>query len=100
MYHIEIVSKKVLFSRLPKGGQMPKSMFFILYDAKVKPISLHGSEILEFAPRECVEVIHRYSCKHYVRTYMRVYQNLCNDCGRLPLWFESTKRMIKYRLKI
>ena len=97
-------AKRVLISLLNSLynlGQLPKDVFFKLFNRKVSPVLLYGSEILDFTKREPIEVVHRYACKRYMCVGLRA----CNaavlgDCGRFPIWIESTKRCIKYWMKI
>ena len=58
--------KRVLISLLNSLynlGQLPKDAFFKLFDRKVSPVLLYGSEIWGFTKREPVEVVHKYTCK-------------------------------------
>ena len=51
--------KRVLISLLHSLynlGQMPKSVFFILFDRKIAPVLLYGSEIWGFSMRESTEL--------------------------------------------
>ncbi|MEW8548219.1 MAG: reverse transcriptase family protein [Candidatus Thiodiazotropha sp.] len=97
-------AKRVLISLLNSLydlGQLPKDIFFKIFDRKISPLLLYGSEIWGCLKRESVELVHRYACKRY----MCVSLKACNaavlgDCGRFPLWIESNKRCIKYWLKI
>ena len=47
------------------------------------------------------KAVPRYACKRYMSVRLRA----CNvavlgDCGRFPIWIESTKMCIKYWMKI
>ena len=83
-------AKRVLISLLNSLynlGQLPKDVFVKLFDRKVSPVLLYGSEIWGFTNREPVEVVHRYACKCYMCVGLRA----CNaavlgDCGRFPVW--------------
>ena len=84
-----------LLNSLYNLGQLPKDVFFKLQKSKSR-IASWG-----FTKREPVEVMHRYACKRYMCVGLRA----CNavvlgDCGRFPIWIESTKRYIKYWMKI
>ena len=62
-------AKQVLISLLNylyNLGQLPKDVFFTLFDRKASPVLLYGSEIWIFAKREPVEVVLRYACKRYM----------------------------------
>ena len=88
-------AKRVLISLLNSLynlGQLPKDVFFKLFDRKVSPVLLSGSEIWGFTKREPIEVVHRYACKRYLYACNAA---VLGDCGRFPIWIESTKRCIK-----
>ena len=97
-------AKRVLISLLNSLynlGQLPKDVFFKLFDRKVSPVLLYGSEIWGFTKSEPIEVVLRYTCKRY----MCVGLTACNaavfgDCGRFPIWIDSTKMCIIYWMKI
>ena len=99
-----IKAKRVLvflLNSLYELGQLPKDAFFKLFDRKISPVLLYGSEIWGFTKRESVELVQRYACKRYMCVGLRA----CNaavlgDCGRFPIWIESAKRCIKYWIKI
>ena len=55
-----------LLNSLYNLRQLPKYVFFKLFDRKVSPVLLYGSEIWGFAKREPFEVVHRYACKRYM----------------------------------
>ena len=81
-----------LLNSLYNLGQLPKDIFFKVFDRKVSPVLLYGSEIWGFTKREPT-----YVCKRHMCAGLRA----CNaavlrDCGRFPIWIESTKRCIKY----
>ena len=61
--------KRVLISLLHSLynlEQMPKSVFFTLFDRKIAPVLLYGSEIWGFSKRESTELVHRDTCKRYM----------------------------------
>lgn len=66
---LAIEGKRVLISLLNSLynlGQMPKNVFFVLFDRKISPVLLYGSEIWGFTKRESIELVHRYACKRYM----------------------------------
>ena len=82
-------------------GQLSKSVFFKLFDVKVTPILMYGSEILNIDNFLELERAQYYACKRF----MCAKRNASNcavlgDCGRFPMYIESTRRAIKYWLKI
>ena len=99
-----IKAKKALLSILSslyEYGQLPYSVYFKLFDTKIQPILLYGSEIWGFKSRDVSESVLNYACKRF----LCVSRNSTNaavlgDCGRYPLVVESAKRSLKYWLKI
>ena len=82
-------------------GQMPKNMFFKLFDLKICPQLLYGAEIWGFNQYEELERCQYYACKRF----MCAKQNACNyfvlgECARYPMYITSTKRCLKYWFKI
>ena len=96
--------KRVLISLLHSLynlGQMPKSVFFTLFDRKIAPVLLYGSEIWGFSKRESTELVHRYACKRYMCVSLHSSNMaVLGDCGRFPLWIEAARRCVKYWLRI
>ena len=75
--------------------------FFKLFDTKILPIVLYGSEIWGFKCHKSSELVLSYACKRF----LCVSTNATNaavlgDCGRYPLSIEAAKRCVKYWLKI
>ena len=99
-----VKAKRVLVSLLNflyDLGQLPRNVFFKLFDRKNSTVLLNGFEIWGYEKRESIELVQRYACKRYMCVTLRA----CNaavlgDCGRVPMWIESTKRCIKYWIKI
>ena len=76
-------------------------MFFTLFDRKISPVILHGSEIWGFSKRESIELVNRYACKWYMCVGLNSSNSaLLGYCGRFPLWIEAARRCIKYWLRI
>ena len=92
-------AKRVLISllnHLYNSGQLPKDVFFKLFDRKVSSVLLYGSEIWGFTKREPIEVVHRYAWKRYMCVGLRACNAaILGDCGRFPIWIESTKYWMK-----
>ena len=99
-----VKAKRILISILSKlynDGQLSREVFFKIFDTKISPILMYGSEIWGIEYRQVVETIHHYACKRY----MCVRLNSTNDavlgeCGRFPLNIQCNKRCITYWLKI
>ena len=99
-----IKGKRVLISILSSlynSGQMPKSVFFKIFDIKICPQLLYGAEGWGLETFTELERVQHYACKRF----MCVNQKTCNlvavgDCERFPLYIETIKRCVKYWLKI
>ena len=90
-----------LLSALYEYGQMQKHIFFTLFDMKVVPILLYGSEIWGFKKHNLLEQVQYYACERY----MCVGMKSCNaavlgDCGRFPLYIETAKRCLRNWIRI
>ena len=75
-------------------GQLSREVFFKMFDTKISPILMYGSEIWGIEYRQVVETIHHYACKRY----MCVRLNSTNDavlgeCGRFPLNIQYNKTL-------
>ena len=99
-----VKAKRILISLLNSFydlGQLPRDVFFKLFDRKISPVFLYGSEIWGFSKRESKEQVQRYACKCYMCVGLRACNAaVLSDCDRYPLWIESAKRCIKYWMKI
>ena len=73
-----VKAKRILISILSKlhnYGQLSREVFFKMFDTKISPILMYGSEIWDVEYRQIVETIHHYACKRY----MCVRLNSTND---------------------
>ena len=82
-----------LLSSLRDYRQLPKHIFFKLFDTKVLPVIVYGSEIWGFTQYDVLEQVHYYACKRF----MCVGIKSCNaavigDCGRFLLYIETIRR--------
>ena len=97
-------AKKVLnylFSLFSKLSVLPAKYFFKIFDAKIYPVMLYGAELWGLQYMHCVEQLQIYACKRL----LSVRTNSCNlsilgDTGRFPVQIISSKRCIKYWLRI
>jgi hypothetical protein len=104
VYELCMKSKRILTSILKslyQYGQLPSSTFFKIFDTKICPQLLYGSEIWGIESKDELERCQYYACKRY----MCAKQNACNysvlgDCGRFPMYIQTQKRCIKYWLQI
>ena len=90
-----------LLNSLYDYGTMPKSIFFKLFDVKVLPMLLYGAEIWGVRQYECIERVQYYLCKRFMNVNLKASNYaVLGECGRYPLYIETTKRSIKYWLKV
>jgi hypothetical protein len=90
-----------ILSSLYKSGQLPKTIFFKIFDTKICPQLLYGAEVWGLEEYIDLERVQYHACKRF----MCVKQNTCNaavlgDCYRFPLFIETYKRCIRYWFKI
>lgn len=95
--HVFISLLKNLYHLLP----MSRQMFFKIFDTKISPILLYGSEIWGLEFMNSIEQVHTYACKRF----MNVSLKACNlavmgDCARYPMFILASKRCVKYWIKI
>ena len=101
---MSIKGKKVLMHILGSLSNLPYvpyKTFFKVFDMKVSPILLYGSELWGLKTINSIENVQIYACKRF----LNVKSSACNDAvlgdtGRLPLQIFSAKRCIKYWLRI
>ena len=99
-----VKGKRVLISILSKlyqYGQLPKEVFFKIFDTKICPILLYGSELWGIEKQVAIERVQTYACKRYMCVNLKTSNDaVLGDCGRYPMYIESTKRCLSYWLKI
>lgn len=76
---------------------LPVDTLFKIFDTKVKPILLYGSEVWGFQRRECIERVHIKVCKMVLGVGRDVKNNIAlGECGRFPIYIDTYVRMVKY----
>ena len=99
-----IKGKRVLVSLLTKlyhYGQLPKEVFFKMFDSKISPVLLYGSELWGVDSQKAIERVHVYACKRYMCVKLNASNDaVLGDCGRYPMYINAVKRCVKYWLKI
>ena len=76
-----------LLSSLCNYGQLPKHVFFKLFDTKVLPIIVYGAEIWGFKQYDALEQVHYYACKRFMCVGIKSCNTaIIGDCGRYPLY--------------
>jgi len=101
---VSIKAKTVLnfiLNSLSKLPCTPVNTFMKIFDVKVCPILLYGSELWGLKPMNCLESVQVYACKRF----LNIPNNTSNDAvlgdlGRYPLAIYSAKRCINYWLRI
>ena len=90
-----------ILSSLHQYGTLDKNSFFKIFDTKVCPILLYGSEIWGLGMRENIERIQYYLCKRFLNVSVRAHNiATLGECGRYPLYILTTIKAIKYWNKI
>ena len=85
---------KKLYFRLKN---LPADTVFKIFDAKVKPILLYGSEIWGSQKFDDIERVHIKICKMILCVGKDVKNNIAlGECGRFPIYIDALVRMIKY----
>ena len=80
-----------------KLKQLPVDMVFKMFDVKIKPILLYGSEIWGFQKYEAIEKIQIKLCKMVLGVGRDVKNSIAlGECGRLPIVIDTQIRLIKY----
>ena len=99
-----VKAKKVLmyiFSSFVKLPYIPVNTFFKVFDSKVCPVMLYGSEIWGLQYMNCIEQVQLYACKRLLNVGLEACNlSILGDTGRYPVQIMSSKRVIKYWLRI
>ena len=82
-------------------GSIPVSTLFHIFDTKIKPILLYGSEVWGFKKYEDIEKVQVNFCKTILGVGRDVKNKIAlGECGRFPIYIDSYMRLIKYWYKI
>eukprot|EP00745_Piridium_sociabile_P014687 TRINITY_DN21651_c0_g1_i6.p1 TRINITY_DN21651_c0_g1~~TRINITY_DN21651_c0_g1_i6.p1 ORF type:complete len:655 (+),score=42.51 TRINITY_DN21651_c0_g1_i6:130-2094(+) len=80
---------------------IPVVTLFKIFDSKVKPILLYGSEIWGFQRYEAIEKVHNKVCKLVLGVGRDVKNNIAlGECGRFPIYIDTYVRIVKYWCKL
>ena len=75
---------------------LPYDLFFKIFDSKICPILLYGSEIWGLDIVNEIETVHLFACKRFLGVKSSVSSNVIRgECGRYPLYIFTFKRAIK-----
>ena len=95
---MSVKAKKAINCLLHSLHQFPclsYSTFFKLFDSKIAPIMLYGSELWGLKNVACIE--HIYACKHFLNVHtMSCNDALLGDLGRYLMYIFAAKRCLKY----
>ena len=85
---------KRLYFRLKN---LPAETVFKVFDTKVKPILLYGSEVWGCKKFDDIEKVHIKICKMILGVGRDVKNNIAlGDCGRYPIYIDTYVRVVKY----
>ena len=88
---LEIVK---LLSRI---GCHSAKVFFKLFDARIVPMLLYGSELWGHGKYDSLERVHLFACKKFLKVPIRTPNNIVyGELGRHPLYINSAIRCVKY----
>ena len=101
---VSIKAKTVLnyvLNALSKLQCIPVNSFMKIFDVKICPMLLYGSELWGMQNMHCIESIQTYACKRLLNVPLNASNDaILGDLGRYPLFVNSAKRCIKYWLRI
>ena len=99
-----IKAKKVLmylFSTFNKMLYIPVNTFFKVFDTRICPVMLYGSELWGLQYMNCIEHVQIYACKRLLNIGMDACNlSVLGDTGRYPVQIMASKRVIKYWIRI
>ena len=79
----------------------PYDLFFKIYDTKINPILLYGSEIWGVDVHREIETVHMFCCKRFLNVKSTTSNHVVRgECGRYPMYIFTFKRAISYWCKI
>lgn len=75
--------------------------FFKLFDSKIAPIMLYGSELWALKQVKCLETLHLYACKRFLNVKPKACNDsILGDLGRFPMYIYAFRRCMKYWLRV
>jgi hypothetical protein len=90
-----------LFRCLWKLGQIPRDVFFKIYDAQIVPILLYGAELWGYQRYDVIERTHLFACKRFMNVGCHMPNAMIyGDLGRYPMYITSAVRCIKYWFRV
>ena len=90
-----------IFKSLHMLNPWPYDLFFKIYDTKINPILLYGSEIWGVDVHREIETVHMFCCKRFLNVKSTTSNHVVRgECGRYPMYIFTFKRAITYWCKI
>ena len=92
-----------ILQSLRNYGNLSKTAFFFfkIFDMKVCPMLLYGSELWGLETFEYIEKVQYYACKRFINVSLKSCNyGVIGDCGRYPLYVETMKRTLRYWIKL
>ena len=93
-----------IFKTLYKLGKVEPEIFFLIFDAQVKPMVLYAAEIWGLAKEEIlvtVEKVHSFACKKLLGVTPRTPNTMVySELNRHPITVDAKIRAVKYWAKI
>ena len=82
-------------------GNVPRNVFFQMYDAEILPILMYGSELWGFQQFVVKEKAYMFACKRFLNVSVQTPNKIIyGDLGRYPMFITSAVRCVKYWLRI
>ena len=82
-------------------GNVPRNVFFKMYDAQILPILMYGSELWGFQQFAVIKKAHMFACKRFLNVSVQTPNKMIyGDLGRYPIFITSAVRCVKYWLRI
>ena len=90
-----------ILSSLFPYGNLSKTTFFKLFDVKIMPILLNGSELWGTKMYDSLERVHRYACKRFLNVCFEVCNSFAfGDCGRFSIIYSNPKTCAQVLVQI
>jgi len=82
-------------------GDVPRHVFFKIFDAQIMPVLLYGAEVWGYQQFGDLEKVHLFACKRLLRVGSQTPNKMIyGDLGRYPVFITSAIRFVKYWLRL
>ncbi len=99
-----VQAKKILvgiYKNMQVLGNIKYNIFFKIFDTKILPILLYGSEMWGFQSFDAIEKVQLFACKKFLGVKINTPSNMVyGECGRFPIHIFSQIKIIKYWLRL